>query len=694
MSVAGSFENVFRMIQTLPGVTGVNDFDGRVAVRGGGPDQNLTVMDGIEIHNPYRLFGITSAFNPETVERFELVTGAFHPRYGDRLSSILVVDTRSGRRERAVSGSAALGFTDANAVLEGRLPGPGQGSWLLTGRRTYYDLLLRTDSSPELPSFADIQAQLAWEPRPGQRLTVLALRSREGTFIADTGSDIAFRTRSHNEITSARFSTPLGQRWFLDSAASLYTSSDVMGAVEDPSALISRRPTPESPDYLIGRDVRLRDLSLREEAGYDLSTRHHLGFGGDVHWIAVGVAWQPVVNVNDGGLAPGPWTRPDGLGPLTDADLPTRLRGGLWVHDRFKASERLGIEAGLRLDHGGITPRTTLSPRLSAHQRLGGSTVLSAALGLHTQSTGFEKFLQRDYFFRPDSMFDLTRVGSAGLRSEKALHAVASLERTLAPGLDLRLEAFYKRFYDLIVGRLETEAERQARIAQYDFPASLQASIPMEPQITRVPANQGSGHSYGFELLLSRKATSPAQRLTGWVSYAYGVAEREAYGVRYPFDYDRRHGLSVVASLHAKRSIEIGATARFASGEPWTPPSGLRVAPIEDFDDKDGDGNRTELIPSTVSGLFYEYTLLPGGLALHNSARMPWYIRVDLRASFNPHGGRWTFYVEVINALDRHNPELTSTDWTRDLTTGRVTFFRKDLLTLPRLPSLGVHFRF
>ncbi len=75
--VAGAGDNVFRALQTLPGVNPTDDFSSRIAVRGGGPDQNLTVMDGVEIHNPYRLFGITSAFNPEIVDRFELTAGGF-----------------------------------------------------------------------------------------------------------------------------------------------------------------------------------------------------------------------------------------------------------------------------------------------------------------------------------------------------------------------------------------------------------------------------------------------------------------------------------------------------------------------------------------------------------------------------------------------------------------------------------------
>ena len=161
--MAGAVDNVFRVLQTLPGVSATDEFGSRLTVRGGGPDQNLTVMDGVEIHNPYRLFGLTSAFNPETVERFELTAGGFGPQYGDRLSSILTIDNRAGTRARAFAGTTSLSVTDANIVTEGRLP---HGSWLVTGRRTYYDLFAERVTDADLPSFGDLQSKVVWEPAP------------------------------------------------------------------------------------------------------------------------------------------------------------------------------------------------------------------------------------------------------------------------------------------------------------------------------------------------------------------------------------------------------------------------------------------------------------------------------------------------------------------------------------------------
>ena len=165
--VAGSFDNIFRTLDALPGVASTGDFGSRLAVRGGTPDQNLTIMDGVEVHNPYRLFGLVSAFNPETVDRFELTAGGFGAAYGDRLSSLLIVDNRPG--ETDLGGSSSTSVTDANVVLEGAAP--GNGSWLVSGRRTYYDLVAGIVTDQNLPSFADLQLQAGWDfgPATGSR---------------------------------------------------------------------------------------------------------------------------------------------------------------------------------------------------------------------------------------------------------------------------------------------------------------------------------------------------------------------------------------------------------------------------------------------------------------------------------------------------------------------------------------------
>ena len=203
----GALDNIYRTLQTLPGVTATEEFGSRLAVRGGSPDQNLTVMDGVEIHDPYRLFGLTSAFNPETIQRFELATGGFSVEYGDRLSSLLVVENRDGQSDARLAGSMSLSITDANIVLEGGLPGNVVGSWLVTGRRTYYDLIAERFTDQQFPAFADLQAKGVWEPGAGRRVTLFGLRSRHLLIRlfqqATTGSVRAWRARRFRRISAS-----------------------------------------------------------------------------------------------------------------------------------------------------------------------------------------------------------------------------------------------------------------------------------------------------------------------------------------------------------------------------------------------------------------------------------------------------------------------------------------------------------
>ena len=217
--VAGAGDNVFHALQTLPGVSATEDWGSRLSVRGGGPDQNLTVMDGVEIHNPYRLFGITSAFNPEITDHFELTAGGFGAKYGDRLSSILLVDNRQGTTTRRLAWSATSSFTDTNSSLEGKLPGRASGSWLVTGRRTYYDLIAERIAKMDFPGFQDVQAKGVWDPKPGHRLTLFVLRSRESADIKEEDEDpddiqvpVAIGKATRNDLAALSYSAPLGAR--------------------------------------------------------------------------------------------------------------------------------------------------------------------------------------------------------------------------------------------------------------------------------------------------------------------------------------------------------------------------------------------------------------------------------------------------------------------------------------------------
>jgi len=699
MRVAGGAENIFRTLQTLPGVSATEEFGSRLAVRGGGPDENLTVMDGVEIHNPYRLFGLTSAFNPETVRGFELYTGAFAAKYGDRLSSLLVVENRDGAKASGFSGSSALSITDANVVLEGKLPGASRGSWLVTGRRTYYDLVAERFTDSDLPAFADLQGRATWTPRTNHRLTLFGLRSREATDATFTGDRAGEQgsvvTAAHNDVAALQYATLAGERLSSQLTAGYTRSADTLDVDAQFRNDVRRSNAPAIDDgfsdanVVFTRDLEVRDLSVREQLAWQASGRHAVEAGFEVHGLRTSVVGRIEGDRNPNAANGSSIQGGTGLPALLDS-LRNGTRTGAYLQERWQTTRSLVLEPGLRFDHSNVNQRSTVSPRLRAVLAFGPRTRLRAGVGLFTQSPGYEKLVQSDYFF------DLTGSGPLPLDYERARHAMLGVEHDFAPGLVARVEGYYKRFDQLIVGRLETQAELAARVAGYDFPASLQDQIPRDPQITSFPENSASGRAYGFEAYVARRAASSATRLTGWASYGWGRAERDQYQRRYPFEYDRRHAFSLVGDWRASAHLGVATTVRIASGFPRTPIVGLRVSAIADTKDLDHDGNTTELIPERDPSGLLVWTTNLGSTANLNSARLPLFARVDLRVNFSPRGasGRWLFYLDVINALNRSNTGAYQAELKYNPDSEQPRIVETSSQSLPFVPSVGIRFRF
>jgi TonB dependent receptor/TonB-dependent Receptor Plug Domain/Carboxypeptidase regulatory-like domain len=693
MRTPGALDNVFRTLQTLPGVSAAEEFSSRLVVRGGAPDQNLTMMDGVEIHDPYRLFGLTSAFNPETIDRFELATGGFSVKYGDRLSSLLVVENRDGNRGTRLGGSASLSVTDANVVAEGKLPGTLNGSWLASGRRTYYDLIASRVADQEFPQFADIQGRAVWDIAPGRTLSVFGLRSRQAASLDIDESDVRgdFQDDTRNDLAWVRFDSSLRSTVQARTIVAYSTSTATFGVN---AAIENRAERSNAADeeavgtanVVFDRTLQVGDTSLRQEVEWTAGP-HLFAAGGELHRLSTDLAFDIRGDRNP--------TATNGSSVQGGAGLPDSLRstqvaarGGVWVSDRWQR-ERWAVEGGIRIDRSGATRGTPISPRVSASWDFTSRTKLRGAIGRYTQTPGYEKQIQSDY------VLDLTGPTAGTLRSEQAVQTSMGMERSFGPLGVVRLEAYYKRLSDLLIGRLQPETERLGRLARYDFPAELAGSVPIEPIITTIPTNEGRGRAYGFDLFVSRTTAPVTARLRGWASYTWGRAEREAYGRQYPFEYDRRHAFSAVASYRLSTRLELGATTRVASGFPRTAPVGLRVAAEEDTADRDADAITDELLPAVDAVGRPVYAVNFGGVENLNNGRLPLFARVDLRATWRPRGvdGRWELYAEVINLLNRQNAGSLDPRLEFDPASDRPRIVEVRDQSLPRFPTVGIRWR-
>ena len=702
---AGGFENVFRTLAALPGVTGTDELGSRIAVRGGAPDQNLTVMDGIEIHNPFRLIvpsedlalvGLASAFNPDTVERVEFFPGAFDVPYGDRLSSLLVVKNRDGSQAEAFQGASSASLGDANLTVEGRLPRRADGSWLVSARRTYLGLLAERVTSTALPTFTDVQARATWVPHPGRRVSFVALAGRERlrqspAANADAGSTAA----TNNSLAGLTFETSLGGRGFSRTVASYSGFTDGLDAYERSFDNSRGANTPDSItsggllQFQVNRRIEVNDLAVRQDLMFVPSARHWLDLGAELHVLDTGWVW----NISgDRSLQ-----QANGSSIRLGAALPSRLnstrqarRAGLWFKDRWQLGARAVVEPGVRLDYSSMTSAVTVSPRLSAAVQLGHGWRLDGAVRRHAQSPGYEKLLQADYFV------DLSADASRGLTAERATQAVLGVQRSFRAGMSVRLDAYYKRYDDLIVGRLESEAERLARLATYDVPSSLWSSVQTSPQVTTSPVNAGRGRAYGVDAHVSRLGGTSTP-VTGWITYSFSHAVRTEYGVTRPFDYDRRHGLTAAANVKVGARLDVSLTGRARSGLPRTPVRGVRLSLDEDTADADGDGNRTEFLPQRDAAGAPVFQPDYGDAGFLNSARLPRFSRVDARLTYRPAWGgeRWAFFADVVNLLNTRN--ITQIDSMLAVDPGadrpRISEVAQDR-GLPFFPSVGIRFWF
>ena len=135
--------DVFRTLQMLPGVQTSSDFSSALYVRGSTPDQNLIMLDGITVYNPYHLGGIFSTFNTDAIKEADFHAGGFPARYGGRMGAILNIINREGNVNR-IKGMSNISLISSKLLLEGPMPiyKGMRGSWMISGRRTYFDRVI------------------------------------------------------------------------------------------------------------------------------------------------------------------------------------------------------------------------------------------------------------------------------------------------------------------------------------------------------------------------------------------------------------------------------------------------------------------------------------------------------------------------------------------------------------------------
>ncbi len=699
-TLAGVAEDVMRTLQALPGISSPSDFSSQLVIRGSGPDENLIIMDDIEVFNPYRLYGMISMFNPETVSDITLITGGFPAKYGDRLSAVLDVTNREGERGSPVTGNIGASISNANVVISGQAPFDLAGTFVASARRTYYDLILgpiarRTGlvtGDVAFPNFTDFQSKLVLEPSAQHRIIANALFSKDGVDLM-SGPDRTMPD-SINVLDNTR-NDILGFAWhFFPSRNSLskFTVSwyrnrgitQLDGDFLDPSL---NRQLYENGDTAgirlfnvsFNSDYEFQKTSIGEEISVSLPS-HTIEGGAGIDYMESSLTWhfhpddtfRAILEMRGVAVAE----------DLVQSQSYNRMH--FFFQDKVKIGEALSVQPGLRLDYFDIIGRTYLQPRFNIAYTVDALTSVRAAWGTYRQSPGYEKMLDQFTFF------DLGNVPPGTLNAEEATHYVLGFERWINNEWQLSVETYYKRFDDVIVQQILPGTVYETSLIPSGDPhtrAGWTAPVPVAgDSVTTLPVNGATGRSYGIEVLLEKRITRPDDRVSGWIGYSLGRADRIRDNITSPFRFDQRHILDLVLDVAVSSSFSVGVRWKYATNFPYTEPVGIKPRIV----DATQNGQQVKVIEVDGKGNVV-FDIDRGGEANLNSGRLPPYHRLDVRltALAGFWGLRWDFYLDVINVYNRANV-LNYRNYIRD----DLTLGRSAITMLPIFPTLGFSVRF
>lgn len=550
--------DLFRTIQSLPGVLTTSEYSTGLIIRGGNTDQNLIMLDGITVYNPSHLGGIFSNFIVDGVKEAELIKGAYNAEYGGRLSAVLNVLSREGNKNE-FKGKANLSLLSAQTTLEGPFY---KGAWVLSGRRTYFDLLLPKilpdNISSNIPPyyFYDIQSHIFSDLTSKDRIS----------FSFYTGiDDIIFDTfgldgRWGNRTLSAHYRRVFNERFvgnFLLANSKFFTKFGLGGS----NGLIS-------------------------DNGIDDNT-----FSGNISWFK---SPESIIKI-------GAQVKRLGFEYISkfNTDTTFLIKTKPWELSTYaklkhEVSDLFIIEPGFRINYYNVY-RNSLNPDL----RLGLKYILTEDRYINLSFGNYHQFIstfQDD--FNPN-ILDNWIAADESVEPGKSIQAVIGYEEYINNMYKIQIEAYYKDLKNL----LTFEEERSSTDA-------LVSDENLSDILT--PSN---GYAYGFELFGQKMAGS----LSGWVSYTYSVSRKIMNSIfeegekEYYTNWDRTHAFSALGSYQFNKKWEMNWRYALQSGQAFTPILGYY---LQKFPESPEEVPRT--IPGTRnSGRYEPYNRLDLGSVYH-----------------------------------------------------------------------------
>ncbi|MBX3007879.1 MAG: TonB-dependent receptor [Melioribacteraceae bacterium] len=463
--------DVFRTIKYLPGVQSTGDVSARYYVRGGASNQNLILIDGIPIYNPFHALGMFGVIDPDMVNNIEFYKGGFSSEFGGRLSSVMKIISKDGNKNR-FSGKATASFLTGKLLLEGPIP---SGSFILTGRKSYSNQILKKFLNEQsVPiDFSDFSFKVNYANPDfieGSKFTLNGFSSNDNILHSDP------RIEDYNWSNNV-----LGFKWFQVGDSPLFYELGVS---------VSRFEGKIDPKLSNARETenKVNDVGLQMDFTYMFENKDEIGIGFHVRQIQTDLFIENARSIKSNLGASG-------------ANIT------LYAKYKLMQFDFVGLDIGTRLNLTNLSKNANTSfvePRMNLNIRLFDWLALKGAVGVYQQE--LTTLTDENEVI---NIFEPWIISPDYLTPAKAIHYIGGLEFTPVSNFQFTVEGYYKDLKNLPFLN-----EKKISYSDFDFIS-------------------GTGESYGLELFTQINPNPINFTASYTYALAYKVIDEKRYYPRY-----------------------------------------------------------------------------------------------------------------------------------------------------------------
>ena len=641
--------DVLKTIQLLPGVQNAGEGNSGFYVRGGGPDQNLIMLDDAIVYNTGHLFGFFSIFNADAIKNTSLIKGGMPAQYGGRLSSVLDIAMKDGNLKEA-SGEGGIGLIASRFSFQGPIV-KDKASFIVSARRTYVDALAKpfikktSDFYGSGYYFYDLNAKINYRFNDKNRLYLSGYFGRDVFDFNNTSRSFKANIPWGNSTATLRWNHVFGPKLFANTTLVYNDYKFKFGAAQE--------------NFEVALSSGIRDGNAKIDFDYYASPQHRIKFGG------ASTYHQFTPNVFSGRQDSTEFNPPNEGNKFA-------IENALYVQDDWDVSEKLKLALGLRWSSfTQIGPYTKFVRDVDANKL---DSTVYRSFDKVQQYGGLEPRFTLRYNINPTTSFK----GSVS-RNLQFIHLVSNAGSTLPTDLwvpstfRVKPQTSWQYAAGLFKNFKNNTYETSVEVYYKKMQNQIEFKEGYTPSFKDVEEEFtfGKGWSYGSEFFINKVSG----RLTGWVGYTLSWTWRQFDalngGEKFPAKYDRRHDLSVVANYELSPKWKIGGVFVYGTGNATSLPE------------------RFYLVEGVLT---QEYSGI-------NQYRLPAYHRMDISATYTPMPKKvrkvqssWVF--GVYNTYSRMNPYFIYYDQSGSPLDGSLKIEARQVSLFPILPSVTWNFKF